>query len=235
MNKPQLNEIKDRIYEAEGLLELIQLRSDKTRELAPMILKRIDEARSLMADYITTHSEGEEEHTSEDTCRPDDEDIPYASEEDEMYELPDTAADDDEEDEDEGEEDTVESGIAREAVPEETSEVREPAAELADPAVAVRPMDEPETRAAGPAVASESNPQEVHPTHAPAFCLNDRFRFRRTIFGGSQAEFNAAMSHLAALDTAEDAEHYFVMEMGLDPDDPDVADFLEIIKNSYAR
>ena len=43
-----LNEIKDRVYEAEGLLELLQLRGDRLEDLRPLILGRIDEARALI-------------------------------------------------------------------------------------------------------------------------------------------------------------------------------------------
>lgn len=70
---------------------------------------------------------------------------------------------------------------------------------------------------------------------APAFCLNDRFRFRRAIFGGSDAEFSSTMSHIATLSGYSDAEEYFYGDMGLDPDNEDVADFMEIIKTYFGR
>ena len=85
----------------------------------------------------------------------------------------------------------------------------------------------------------ESVPEPVSlSTHArfnpPAFCLNDRFRFRRSIFGGSDAEFNAAMRHIATLPDYQDALRYLGEEMGVDLEDEDVVDFLEILKPCWS-
>ena len=85
----------------------------------------------------------------------------------------------------------------------------------------------------------ESVPEPVSlSSHArfnpPAFCLNDRFRFRRSIFGGSDAEFNAAMRHIATLPDYQDALRYLGEEMGVDLEDEDVVDFLEILKPCWS-
>ncbi len=69
----------------------------------------------------------------------------------------------------------------------------------------------------------------------PAFCLNDRFRFRRSIFGGSDADFNAAMDYIATLDSYEEAEEMFYGDMDLNPESPDVIDFMNIIKEYFGR
>lgn len=76
----------------------------------------------------------------------------------------------------------------------------------------------------------------VSASRLPTFCLNDRFRFRRAIFGGSDDDFNAAMNHLATLDSYEEAEDYFLAELGLDiSENEDVADFMNIIQNFYTH
>lgn len=53
MNR-KINDIKDRIYEAEGLLELLQLRHDKLQELYPLIEARLAEATRMLAVLKTS-------------------------------------------------------------------------------------------------------------------------------------------------------------------------------------
>lgn len=67
----------------------------------------------------------------------------------------------------------------------------------------------------------------------PAFCLNDRFRFRRELFSNSDAEFSAAMNMIAAMDNYEEAEEYFIGQLGWESENPEVADFMEIIKGYF--
>ena len=64
----------------------------------------------------------------------------------------------------------------------------------------------------------------------PAFCINDRFRFRRELFNNSDAEFSAAMDKVTTMSGYEEAENYFLGDLGWDPESPEVIDFLEIIK-----
>lgn len=160
--KNRINQIKDRIYEAEGLLELLQLRPEKLAELHPLIDARISEASSLLSELSSVDtaplSEPETRHETE-----------YVAE----------------------------------------LESAEPVAET---------------------VSLHSAPKSKTP---PTFCLNDRFRFRRTIFAGSDAEFKATMEHLATLDSYSEAEELFIQDMGLNPEDQDVVDFMAIIKDYY--
>ncbi len=69
----------------------------------------------------------------------------------------------------------------------------------------------------------------------PLFCLNDRFKFRRMIFGGSDADFNAAIDKLSSLETYEDAEDYFFNDLGLDAESAEVQEFMTIIKSHYGQ
>lgn len=151
MTQNPLNIIKDRIYEAEGLLELLHLRPEKLPELAPMILSRLDEARSDFENFA-------KENTSQDDV-PDSEEVT----------------------------DTEEVSIPR----------------------APRPR--------------------------PAFCLNDRYRYRRAIFGGSDAEMNTTLDFIASMDSYGQAEEFFLTDMDLDKEDEDVADFLNIIRNYFGE
>jgi len=151
-----LNEIKDKIYEAEGLLELLRLRQHKLEELRPLVLSRLDEAKRALIEF------GCDETTHED-------DTP-------IYAV-------------------------------DSTEIEN---------------HEPDSRPDKKAV-------------KPAFCLNDRFRFRRSIFGGSDADFNAAMDNIATLDSYEEAEEIFYGDMELNPEDPDVVDFMNIIKDYFGQ
>lgn len=167
MNKI-INEIKDSIYEAEGLLELLQLRPEKLTELYPLIEARMSEASAKLSKLRIEDAPTVPANVVQDT--------------DNLGQINNLQQFDD-------------LG--------EATKVAENAA--------VKP------RVKTP----------------PAFCLNDRYRFRRTIFAGSDAEFKATMEHLATLDSYTDAEELFLQDMGLNPEDRDVADFMAIIKEYF--
>lgn len=171
--KNELNDIKNKIYESEGLIELLNLRLEKKDELLPMIERRIDEVlqniRSLMQapeseESVNTINDESQRTESESQEDDDIDDDIY----DDIYVVED-------------------NGFV------DKSDVRTP----------------------------------------PSFCVNDRYRFKRSIFGGSTAEFNSAMELLTTLPDYQKAEQYFMEDMGLDPEDQDVIDFMEIIKNYF--
>lgn len=162
----EIKEILNKIYEAEGLLELMRLRQEKAPELYPMIVERLAEVNRMVGAMNVEASANvspEIEHTSSAVDDPIDE-IEY--------------------DLDEGLE---ESGL----------------------------IEEPKKR--------------------PALCLNDRFRFRRALFGGNDSELNAVLDHIAMLGDFDEAENYLYGVLGFEPDDEDVADFMEIIKSYFEQ
>lgn len=79
----------------------------------------------------------------------------------------------------------------------------------------------------------EKHTVEKQKNEKPAFCLNDRFRFRRELFSNSDAEFSAAMNTIAAMESYEEAEEYFLGQLGWDAENPEVADFMEIIRGYF--
>lgn len=192
-----LNEAKDRVYESEGLLELLQLRPDKMKELLPLVRQRFEEAMRLLAKVSSAVQDS----------------VPGNADHTEAPLTPESDNDDD--------------GItAAENTAELIGEEEEDALYSIDEPGDERTEDVPEAntpKAKGPDAQKQS----------PAFCLNDRFRFRRTIFGGSDAEFNAAMNRIASLDSYDEAEEYFYGDMGLDPEAEDVADFMAVIRNYF--
>ena len=190
MNKSKINEIKNRVYEAEGLLELLTNRPEITDSILPLVAKRLDEAQSLLKQLPA-------EPTPEPTHDPTPEPEPTLEPEpdpDPVYES------------------------APEPDPEPEPDP--------DPEPEPEPEPEPDPEPVSLSCHARFNP--------PAFCLNDRFRFRRSIFGGSDAEFNAAMRHIATLPDYQDALRYLGEEMGVDLEDEDVVDFLEILKPCWS-
>lgn len=68
-----------------------------------------------------------------------------------------------------------------------------------------------------------------------AFSLNDRFLFTRELFGGSRRDFDDALSRVAGMESIEEAEQYFFDELGFDPKDETVADFMNIVAGYLSR
>lgn len=66
------------------------------------------------------------------------------------------------------------------------------------------------------------------------FSINDRFRFKRSLFGNSDADFNTALTIVASMENFEEAEAYFLEELGMEAENREVVDFLEIIRNYFS-
>ena len=66
-----------------------------------------------------------------------------------------------------------------------------------------------------------------------AFSLNDRFRFRRELFGGDEARMNRTIGDLNELHSYEASVAYLNDELKWNVDDPAVADFLLLIEKRF--
>ena len=64
-----------------------------------------------------------------------------------------------------------------------------------------------------------------------AFSLNDRFRFRRELFGNSDERMNEALRAVKSMATIDEAHDYFYNTLGLDKTSTDVADFIAVIEH----
>lgn len=64
-----------------------------------------------------------------------------------------------------------------------------------------------------------------------AFTLNDKFRFRRTLFGGSDERFGEVLDRLEALGSYAEAEGYLCGVLDTEPEEYE--DFMTIIKAHY--
>lgn len=131
--------------------------------------------------------------------------------------------------------------IAREDCPEIIPTlIANKATEVAERARLEAGMQEATVNDAKPA--ETPAPTEPEPPVQPAtqqprgrlvFTINDRFRFKRDLFGGSDADFNNSLALVASMDNYEEAEDYFINEIQLDPQAQETIDFLEIIKRYF--
>ncbi len=209
-----IKELKDRVYELEGLLELAQLREDKLNDLAPLIEARlrtlaqgeapVSVAEAQCSDFIEEPSYVVADFECEKPI--------------ESYDEPDEETEIEESDAEEYEEEMEQDLIAE----EKDDAVEEDEAEVIEDEVATEPNPEPV--AVAPTRRSETL------LRRPAFNLNDRFRFRRELFCNSDTEFTEAIDLVAAMRSYDEAADYFYHEMGWDPKNPEVEDFMEIIK-----
>lgn len=103
-------------------------------------------------------------------------------------------------------------------VPEEEAEAEaetEPEPEL---------KAEPETETK----ASEAAPEPETEKTSIALTLNDKFRFKRELFGNNAAELSDALDVVNAVSSKAELEDYFYNDLCWDPENPDVKDFMEI-------
>lgn len=87
------------------------------------------------------------------------------------------------------------------------------------------------------AILEEPVINETKETKAPSYevvrlTLNDKFRFRRSLFGGSDEDLQEALETIATLSDMEDIKDYICNDLGLDPEDEEVKDFLTVVENN---
>ena len=68
-----------------------------------------------------------------------------------------------------------------------------------------------------------------------AFTLNDRFRFRRELFAGNDADFADTLTLLSDMDSYDEAADYLVNDMMWDKDNAAVRDFLAILAQNMPQ
>lgn len=104
-----------------------------------------------------------------------------------------------------------------------------------EPVAAPQPADKPEP-VAKPAPMSVGEPKRAEAKEqAFAFTLNDKFRFRRELFGGSDADFADALQVAEAMTSREEVEDYFFNDLCWNPANEDVVAFMDIITARFAK
>ena len=66
-----------------------------------------------------------------------------------------------------------------------------------------------------------------------ALSLNDRFRFQRELFSNSKNDLNNALDLVNAMQSFDEAEEYFIRDLGWDQDNEDVADFMGLVRRHF--
>ena len=201
--------------------DIERLLRDKVRELADSV------NCSLPEPDITSETEkAEAQAIVFEEAAEAEEDAPEAEEE--MPEAEEDAPEAEEQAEIDAELDTAEFDTEAEAEAEEFEEEAE--AQPAEAAVTEPDEDfglfglKPDVKSAKPTPARRPN---------LVFTLNDRFRFRRELFSNSDSEMADAINTIGSMHSYDEAEEYFYTDLNWDPENPDVADFMEIIRNSF--
>ncbi len=215
---PNIEELITLNYELEGLLYLALHRGDDTPEKVwEMISEKID---SLKAGIDIRESEAAPvaEETGEEPAVMTE--IIVEKEEPVIFEQ-------ETPEEETGEEELV---ALEETVPaEEVTLASEPATSVEQAA----PAEEPVTEAAPVAELrlDEKLARQNSRDLRKAFSLNDRFRFRRELFGNSDERMNEALHAVESMATIDEAHDYFYNSLGLDKTSTDVADFIAVIEH----
>lgn len=68
-----------------------------------------------------------------------------------------------------------------------------------------------------------------------AFNLNDKFRFRRELFGNSDASYVECLDMLQAMNSIGEAREYLVEDLKWDPNNEDVKAFIELLEKYYNK
>ena len=66
-----------------------------------------------------------------------------------------------------------------------------------------------------------------------AFSINDKYRFRRELFGNDALEMNSTLDIIQTMDTFDEMEDYIYNEKKWDSESIDVEDFMNIIKRNF--
>ncbi len=212
MDKERLNELLDRIYELEGLVHLAIVRDEVPASLPELIRRK---ATELYAEINPEPAPSPEHAPSPEVAAPSPDPAPepeYEVEEEEVVVSP------------EPEVISIPEPIVE---PEpEPEPVVEP-----EPAVEPEPIPEPEK----PALVSEEATVNSQAMRGKlVFSINDRYRFKRELFSNSDEEFNSTLALVAAMDNYDEAEDYFLSELGWDENSDEVTDFLAVIQKYFA-
>lgn len=249
------------VLELEGLLMVADSRGDETPDAVFTLIKeKIEQLReytSCLPDVAVDEQVGEEVNEQEPVVEPEDEpEYVLEAEPEEEIELeiePEVVAEPEIEVEPEPElEEELEAELEAEPEPEIEPEVE------AEPEIEEEPEPEHEEELEPeivPEIEAEPEPEIIKNVDetAPeaiitldeafirnkakdlkcAFSLNDTFRFRRELFGNSAADMNDAIDLVNAMNSYEEAEDYFINDLGWDAESDEVGEFMEIIRNHF--
>lgn len=113
-------------------------------------------------------------------------------------------------------------------MPEQEITVKEESATIQPEEENIEPEEEDNEHVSEP---TESSPVTIMADKfAPiSFTLNDKFRFRRELFGNSDIDFADALNVVDAMNSLDELEDYFYNDLCWDPNDENVIDFMSIV------
>ena len=221
MDKDKLRELLDNIYEIEALVQLALMRDDCSEQLLKLIEKKV---KTFCNNEIQKpcYSEIELQIPEEsDTLELSENDSEKLSEKEEI--LPEYENHDDDvigEYALDSEESAESSEIEAESVP--PADEKEP--EGSNDEEDVFPEDDNEIP-----LKKQRSRASATPRGRLVFSINDRYRFKRELFNNSDVEFNTTLAFVASMESYDEAEEYFIGELGLDENNPAVIDFLGVL------
>ena len=86
---------------------------------------------------------------------------------------------------------------------------------------------------AGPVTLEEALQRQQAKELRKALSLNDRFRFRRELFGNSDIRMNETLVLIDAMNSYEEAEDYILNDLNWDIENPEVAEFMKIVQKHF--
>lgn len=207
-------------FEIEGLVMLLRERADcAPNEVLPLLRDKVAELNRLAGNATDADSERQSQPATEPAPQP------------------------------EAEEETEEAqseAIAEASAPEEAEKAADEEAadeaavvasaeyeEISDTDISLQPslFDAPESVERIDARLARESARDIH----RALTINDRFRFKRELFGNSDAQLNDALDVIAAMNSYDEAEDYFYNDLVWDKDSEDVKDFMNVVANHFGN
>lgn len=93
--------------------------------------------------------------------------------------------------------------------------------------------DLPADDTTGPVTLEEALQRQHAKELRKALSLNDRFRFRRELFGNSDIRMNETLALIDAMQSYDEAEDYILNDLHWDMDNPEVAEFMKIVQKHF--
>lgn len=231
----QLRELLDRIYELEGLVHLSLRREDSREDFCRLISLKGKEVEGICQSLSGLFAPGKnqiqeenikEEKLSEDEETPEEKEDAYSEKEETI---------DSEEREEEADAEEFEIEQMADGEPFSFDEYNLDDSEDNNLFEYEKAELKPEDNDSEYQIEDE---EEIVPSNRDSrgklvFSINDRFRFRKELFDNSDIGFNNSLALVASMDAYEEAEDYFINDLGMNPANPVVNEFLDIIRKYF--
>ena len=236
------------IYEIEGLVLLAEKKSENIPQELVSLLKEKTALFQFLINNVDSHSDYNQiEQESSEPILEDNIESPYIEEEDSTkYFAIEPSAPTEAEIEVPSEiaeiEDTIED-VASDVIEEELDDTEiieeDNPIEVVDDNLEIIELEneielEPEVESHEIITIEEKLARQNSRDLKQAFTLNDKYRFRRELFGNSDTEFIDMINLVSAMATLSEAEDYFYGDLEWDLENEEVKDFMNIIAHYFA-